>query len=194
LESYCFVGDTIIDSHCIPHESALSIGKYVEEKKTACVFVTAHDVCVFQENKLMQDIFYTFLHVDKMRKVYNIAEATSTDIYQITPFISLDEEAEIISKVKGCTGDRWHPTFTDITAEGCDKRHGVEKVAAYFGLQMREVMCFGDGGNDISMLQSDAIGVAMGNAVDSVKAAAEYITTSVDDNGISHALQHFELI
>jgi Cof subfamily protein (haloacid dehalogenase superfamily) len=192
--AYCFVGNTVIEHHCIPHQSVLSLGHYVEQKKAACVFVTAHDVCVFQENKLMRDIFYDFLHVDKMRQVSSVEEAASTDIYQVTPFISLEEEAEIISQVVGCTGDRWHPTFTDITAEGCDKRHGVEQVAAYFGLNMKEVICFGDGGNDISMLQSDAIGVAMGNAVDSVKAAADYVTTTVDDNGIRNALQHFGLI
>ena len=52
-------------------------------------------------------------------------------------------------------------------------------------------MAFGDGGNDISMLRHAAIGVAMGNANDDVKETADYITTSVDEDGIQKALKHF---
>ena len=55
-------------------------------------------------------------------------------------------------------------------------------------------MAFGDGGNDIGMLRHAGIGVAMGNANDDVKNAADYITTSVDENGIAHALKHFGII
>ena len=49
-------------------------------------------------------------------------------------------------------------------------------------------------GNDISMLRHAAISVAMGNAKDDVKAAANYITSSVDDDGIKNALEHFGII
>lgn len=55
-------------------------------------------------------------------------------------------------------------------------------------------MAFGDGGNDIDMLQHAAIGVAMGNAGDNVKAAADHITTSVDDDGILNALKKFNIL
>ena len=55
-------------------------------------------------------------------------------------------------------------------------------------------MAFGDGENDKEMLEYAGIGVAMGNAKDSVKAVADYVTDSVDDNGIENALRHFGLI
>ena len=55
-------------------------------------------------------------------------------------------------------------------------------------------MAFGDGGNDISMLRHAGIGVAMGNATDEVKAAANYTTTAVDEDGILNALVHFGVI
>lgn len=55
-------------------------------------------------------------------------------------------------------------------------------------------MTFGDGGNDINMLEHAGIGVAMGNASDRVKAAADYITSSVDDDGIINALKHFNIL
>ena len=57
-----------------------------------------------------------------------------------------------------------------------------------------EIMAFGDGENDMDMLRFAGIGVAMGNASDMVKAAADYVTDTVDENGIEDALRHFGLI
>ena len=53
---------------------------------------------------------------------------------------------------------------------------------------------FGDGGNDIPMLRTAGIGVAMGNASDHVNKHADYITASVDEDGLYKAFRHFELI
>ena len=55
-------------------------------------------------------------------------------------------------------------------------------------------MAFGDGDNDITMLRYAGIGVAMGNADATVKAAADYVTTGTDASGIAKALRHFNII
>ena len=55
-------------------------------------------------------------------------------------------------------------------------------------------MAFGDGGNDIPMLRHAAVGVAMGNALDSVKAVSDFITDSVDNDGVAKALKHYHII
>ena len=59
---------------------------------------------------------------------------------------------------------------------------------------MEETIAFGDGGNDITMIEHAAIGVAMGNANKEVKEIADYITDDVDNNGIYNALKHFNII
>ena len=89
---------------------------------------------------------------------------------------------------------RWNPAFTDITAEQADKGKGLEAMAQYLDLNISETMAFGDGGNDESILRRAGIGVAMGNAGDEARAAADYITTSVDDDGVKNALEHFGVI
>ena len=89
---------------------------------------------------------------------------------------------------------RWNPNFTDITVRGADKGHALRLMAAHEGLDISECIAFGDGGNDIPILKTAGIGVAMGNAADNVKAAADYVTTHVDDNGIANAVRHFGAI
>ena len=191
--AYCFVGEKVVYSKNIPNESVLSIARYVEHNNICSIFVHANSICVYKPNKMVEDIFYNYLHVDKIPET-SIEEALKENIYQITPFLSIEQGTEMLKNVQGCIGNRWHPAFTDITATGCEKSHGVEMIAEYFGFTKDNVMCFGDGGNDISMLKYASIGVAMGNAAEKVKAAANYVTTSIDDNGISNALKHFNII
>ena len=61
----------------------------------------------------------------------------------------------------------------------------------YYGISLDETMAFGDGGNDIQMLSHVGLGVAMGNARDEVKKYAKYVTSDVDNDGISRALDKF---
>ena len=70
----------------------------------------------------------------------------------------------------------------------------MDEIAHRFGFSLSDTMSFGDGGNDISMLQAAGVGVAMGNANDAVKEIADYVTSTVDDNGIANALRHYGVI
>jgi Cof subfamily protein (haloacid dehalogenase superfamily) len=99
-----------------------------------------------------------------------------------------------MSLLPGCSSSRWFPTFTDINPLGIDKSVGIEKMNALYGITQEETMAFGDGGNDISMIRYAGIGVAMGNAEEKVKQSADYVTSSVDDDGIGAALRHFGII
>jgi hydroxymethylpyrimidine pyrophosphatase-like HAD family hydrolase len=83
------------------------------------------------------------------------------------------------------------PDFADITAQGTDKGRGLRAFMAFLGLKKEETMAFGDGGNDIPIVREAGIGVAMGNANESLKAVADYVTAGVDEEGIRKALEHF---
>jgi len=97
-------------------------------------------------------------------------------------------------RMPGCTSGRWHPEFTDITAATADKGKGIMDLARFRGFDPSRTIAFGDGGNDLSMILQAGIGIAMENATDGLKKHADYITSSVDDDGILNALRHFNVI
>ena len=72
-----------------------------------------------------------------------------------------------------------------------DKNKTLEAVAKAAGIAIEDTMAFGDGGNDIPILKRAGTGVAMGNALDNVKDAADYVTADIDDDGVAKALEHF---
>lgn len=82
----------------------------------------------------------------------------------------------------------------EITQKGITKAVGMEKMAEYLGLTRDDVIAFGDGQNDFEMMEYAGYAVAMGNAIDALKQRADYITTDVKDDGISHALEYLKLI
>ena len=79
----------------------------------------------------------------------------------------------------------------EINAEGADKGSALMRLADALGIDRGETMAFGDGENDISMLRMAGLGVAMDNAQEPVKKAADYITGSNNDSGVASAIRRF---
>ncbi len=124
-----------------------------------------------------------------------IEEIVKYGVFQIDAYITEKKEKIVIQDVlKGCEGNRWHPSFVDINAKGNNKATGVKIFLEYYNIPRKNTMAFGDGGNDISMLEYVALGVAMGDATDDVIKVADYLTTSVDDDGIMAALKRYKIL
>ena len=77
---------------------------------------------------------------------------------------------------------------------GCSKGAGLKMTLDQMGISWDEVIAFGDAENDLEMIQQAGIGVAMGNAMPILKNAADYTTKSNEEDGIAHALRHFNII
>ena len=78
--------------------------------------------------------------------------------------------------------------YFEFMAPGIDKGRALAGALPKLGIDASEVIAFGDGQNDVSMLRWAGTGVAMGNAVDEAKAAADMVTASNNEDGIAHAL------
>jgi len=79
--------------------------------------------------------------------------------------------------------------FVEITAAGSHKGNGVEKTAAKLGFSAADTIVFGDNQNDLPMFRWAGHAVAMGNALDEVKAAANAVTLENTEHGVAHYLQ-----
>ena len=82
----------------------------------------------------------------------------------------------------------------DVVEKGISKASGLSCLCDYFSVDIKHTIAFGDSMNDYEILQKAGLGIAMGNAVDDLKAAADYITDDISEDGIWNACKHFALI
>lgn len=83
------------------------------------------------------------------------------------------------------------PFFLEITSKTVDKALTLKRLCALLEIDIQDVVTCGDGGNDITMIQVAGTGVAMGNANDTVKSHADYITATNDEDGIVEVIEQF---
>lgn len=86
------------------------------------------------------------------------------------------------------------PLLGEAIMKGSHKAVGMEHIINYFDFKMEDTIAFGDSLNDLEMLETAEIGVAMGNGRDELKEIADYITADVDEDGIYKGLKRLELI
>ena len=190
---YCMVGERVVYKHSIPPEDISSVVRYMEQtEEFPCIFVHEHALYMNYTNELTKDVF-RMLNFPEPPCV-SLREAAKGEIFQLVAFFTREQEGAIMSVMPCSEATRWNPLFTDVIPRGSSKQVGVDKIIEYFGIPLEETMAFGDGGNDIPMLRHVGIGVAMGNAEDDVKQVADYVTASVDEDGIEKALRHFGVI
>lgn len=89
---------------------------------------------------------------------------------------------------------RWHPYVVNVLQEDVSKSVAIRKVLDYFGLDKTEAIAFGDGENDIDMLEFVGFGVAMGNGNERVQSSADYVTKKSSEDGIEHALKNLGIL
>ncbi len=85
----------------------------------------------------------------------------------------------------------WSGGLVEVSAPGISKRSALEWIAEDLGVRSDEVIAFGDMPNDIEMLRWAGCGVAMGNALDRVKDAADTVTADNDSDGVAAVLENW---
>ena len=79
----------------------------------------------------------------------------------------------------------------EISAGGVSKGNSLLELSEYLGIGIENIMAFGDGENDISMIKTAGIGIAMSNAGPEVKSAADIVTSSNNNDGVAEVLEEF---
>lgn len=106
-----------------------------------------------------------------------------------------DETVEkYIQRFPHLTFKRWHPFVLNVLQEEVSKSLAILKVLQYFDIDKSEAIAFGDGENDIDMLELVGLGIAMGNGNKNLKEIADFVTKKSSEDGIDFALKKFGII
>ena len=116
------------------------------------------------------------------------------EVYQIAVFASADKESYLKKEFPNCKVTKWNTCAFDVIANTGGKVWGIQEYCKMMNISKNEIMAFGDGENDMEMLQYAHVGIAMGNANDEVKVVSDYVTDTVDKDGILKALQHYKVV
>lgn len=190
----CSVGGEVIACREIPNPEARALIGAAEREGFAMLVVGERELTVVNDGADVDRYFRQMLAVSDLGEGTALADVLAERIVQLTPIIDEAAERRLMPLLPSCVSARWFPAFTDITARGADKGTALMTVAAHLGIDREDTVAFGDGGNDKSILQAAGTGVAMGNAPDDVKAVADYVTASVDEDGIARALEQLRII
>ena len=190
-------------------------GQLCLDKKRRVIFgkpfnkeITSKLVSIFRNKEFplalveAEEIYINYVN-DTVRKaqesistpIPNISTHNSENIYQATTFLKRDEESRLQNYLpKGCKFARWCDYGVDIISAEGGKVEGIKYFCNLYGIEQNEIMAFGDAENDIDMIEYAHIGVAMGNAQESVKKVSDYVTSDIDENGIKNAIQFFNIL
>lgn len=133
-----------------------------------------------------------------VREVENFADYITFDVNKCL-MTAPPEKAEIcVKELQEKFGDilsiyRSEPFFIEIMPQNVDKAASLDRMLESVGLTKDDAICCGDGYNDITMIAYAGVGVAMANARDEVKAVADYVTKSNDEDGLVDVIDKFIL-
>lgn len=109
-------------------------------------------------------------------------------------FCNMDEYREAVERVKQIPGIEItgsEPNIMEVNVAGVSKGTALIKMGEILGIKREDIMACGDGMNDYIMLQEVGLGVAMGNADERLKAVADYVTDTNDNEGVAKAFEQF---
>lgn len=204
------VVEDVVNHKCL-YERKISIRNAVEILEMAKNYETMYDAYVggqgYGEARFLDDMERYGVNPgirDMVRKtriaVPDVAETIKElgmPVEKINYFFSDMQERSRARAALEARGDvvisSSFPTNLEINMIGATKGDGIRCLAEYLGLKPEETMGFGDGENDLTMMQMAGIGVAMGNGEEVVKAAADYVTDTNDADGVALAIEKFAL-
>lgn len=188
---YCFDGQGVYRSCPIDHEDVRTVVQQVADGRY-------DSLCMQGENSFVNRLSERVVAAgDNAAIVYHeepFEHAFDAPVYQFCAFVDPSEDHIVTDATSHVLTTRWCDLFCDLIPDNGGKDKGVAATLERLGISPDEAIAFGDGENDLSMFSAVGTSVAMGNAWDSVKEAATYVTTDVDHDGIWNAAKHFGLV
>ena len=189
----CFLTDgTMITEHPLNVDDFIAIRDVCEERHYALYYTLNNETYITEATDLVKEFNAVVgIRVPDVRPI----EPDRTHIIKACVYITPEDELKYLEPVmKHTFVTHSKGPLVDLIPEGVGKDTGIREVCDYLGITIEQTMAFGDGENDIAMLKTAGIGVAMGIAAEEVRAAADYVTLKPEEGGIAAALRHYGLI
>ncbi len=115
-------------------------------------------------------------------------------VYSAIAYLSEDKKEMLKKELSNSTITYWNSYGIDIFRKGGGKGDAIKRYIKMFDIDISETMAFGDSENDMEMLKTASIGVAMGNGIDDLKKVADFVTLDLFDDGIDYALRKYNVL
>lgn len=181
--SYIKLGEQVIKNDRLSTELLVKLTAHLMNSELSCLFEGESDILCINCDRRDEAWQPVTSPEDFTGKFKDVA------ITKVTLFGKMSEADERIIE------DNLHlirfPTYCEAVIIGNNKAKGIEELLRHIGIPMSRCIAMGDSRNDLDMVKTAGIGVAMGNACDELKAVADYITCHAKDGGVAEALDHF---
>ena len=187
----------VISESMIPMEFYDKICDLAKEYKVTLLTYEGDDVITEKpDDKYVQ--IEANINKIKSRKVDDLKAYLTFPVPKFLMVADGEYLAKVEKEVKPLLSDnldvyRSEPFFLEILPKGINKANALDALIKEVGATREELMTFGDGFNDISMIEFAGMGVAMANGNELIKERADYVAPSNDEDGIVHVLEKFVL-
>lgn len=190
--SLCYNGANVIFSSAIPAEdvqklirNAAAMGRPVSIATKDRVTANGYDDDLAE--------YYSFAGIP-LEVTEDFDAVSRQEVYQVMLGCRQSDHPRLLQGVRGARITGWWDRAVDVIPASCSKGRGIEKILEYYGFRREEAIAFGDGNNDIEMLQAVGTGVAMENASPQLKTVADDVCGHVAEDGIYHYCLRHNLI
>lgn len=185
--AYCYDKDGVILACPMEQGQVERLMKMAAEEPFPCLVMEEAAMYINMVDELVEAVQESI--VTPLPEVRAFERVGKSPVYQMVPYLEEERIGRLMELLPGCGFTRWHTGQAyDITPAGVKKEKGIAAVLKAYGIDRKECAAIGDGYNDISMIQYAGIGIAMGNGNDEIKEAADYVTASVEENGVAQAV------
>lgn len=182
--SLCYTQDKILFSNPIPAEDVQTLIENATRLGRPVSIATRTSLAANGSDTDLTD-YYAIARLP-VPPTDHFEELCRQEIYQFMLGCRKEEYAALLDGVKGSKIAAWWDRAADIIPANGGKGIGITKVLEYFKIPKENAYAFGDGNNDIEMLEAVGTGIAMGNASPELKSIASFVCRSCSEDGIYH--------
>ena len=182
-------------SQYLPDSVIPLLYQYAKEKNYALLGYAGNEIITEMpdDQYVKEESRINKMNVRKVENLLDALEPHPTKLLMTGDPTDMQKAEEELSGIVGnkMSVFRSAPFFLELVPNGIDKAQSLQRLLGKINLTPADMIAFGDGYNDLSMLKLAGVGVAMANAAPEVRAEADYVTLSNEEDGVAAALNHF---